>query len=123
MKFYRCEKSGRIIYEMQGAGEAPICCGEEMKLLNPKAKDGAVEKHVPIAVVEGRNVKVTVSSVAHPMLDNHYIMWIAIETTSGVQIAYLKPSDKPVASFALAEGEELVNVYSYCNLHGLWEAE
>jgi superoxide reductase len=24
--------------------------------------------------------------------------------------------------FALLEGDEVVNVYAYCNLHGLWKA-
>jgi superoxide reductase len=123
MKFYRCEKCGRIIYEMQEVGHAPVCCGEEMKLLDPKAKDGAVEKHVPVVTVEGSNVKVVVGSVEHPMLDNHYIMWIAVETTSGAQIAYLKPGEKPAANFVLPEGQEVKKVYGYCNLHGLWEAE
>ena len=54
------------------------------------------------------------------MVEAHYIQWIAIETNLGSQIKYLKPEQKPEASFVLAEGEELVATYEYCNLHGLW---
>ena len=35
----------------------------------------------------------------------------------------LKPGEKPVAEFALLEGEKPVAVYEYCNLHGLWKKE
>jgi superoxide reductase len=61
--------------------------------------------------------------VEHPMLEAHYIQWIALETTNGVQVRYLKPGEKPVASFILAEGDKAVAVYEYCNLHGLWKKE
>ena len=40
----------------------------------------------------------------------------------GVQIKYLQPNQAPEAVFALTEGDELVAVYEYCNLHGLWKA-
>jgi superoxide reductase len=54
------------------------------------------------------------------MIDAHYIMFIAIETTKGKQVKYLKPGEKPCAEFLLAEGEEFVKAYEYCNLHSLW---
>ena len=56
------------------------------------------------------------------MLDAHYIQWIAIETTNGEQKKNLKPGEVPKAEFLLAEGEEFVAAYEYCNLHGLWKA-
>ena len=73
--------------------------------------------------VEDRDVTVTVGSVEHPMLDVHYIMWILLETTQGYQKKDLLPGTKPVAHFALAEGETALAAYEYCNLHGLWKAE
>lgn len=59
--------------------------------------------------------------VEHPMVEAHYIQWIAIETTKGSQRAKLEYTDKPRAEFKLAGGEELVAAYEYCNLHGLWK--
>ena len=56
------------------------------------------------------------------MVDVHYIEWIAVETTKGVLRRNLLPGEAPRAEFLLAEGEELVATYAYCNLHGLWKA-
>ena len=57
------------------------------------------------------------------LLDAHYITWVVIETKEGFQVKYLKPGDEPKADFAIADGDELVAAYEYCNLHGLWKAE
>ena len=47
---------------------------------------------------------------------------MAIETKQGSQIKYLKPGEEPKAVFAIADGDEFVAAYEYCNLHGLWKA-
>lgn len=72
-------------------------------------------------MVEGNRVDVTVGEVEHPMLEAHYIEWITIQTKDGTQKKKLKPGDAPKASFLLREDDELVAVYAYCNLHGLWK--
>lgn len=122
MKIYKCEICGRIIDELTAGAGVPVCCGKPMTEMVPGTSDGAAEKHVPVYEVEGNKVSVTVGSVAHPMADVHYIEWIAIETTSGMQRKMLKPAQEPKADFLMAEGEELVAVYAYCNLHGFWKA-
>ena len=63
-----------------------------------------------------------VGEVAHPMADVHFIEWIAIETTHGVQRKCLKPGQDPKAEFLLADGEKYIAAYAYCNLHGLWKS-
>ena len=68
-------------------------------------------------------VKVQVGEVEHPMMDAHYIQLIVLVTEKGYQVAPLTPADKPVATFALAEGDAPVKVYEHCNLHGLWVKE
>jgi len=99
-----------------------VCCGKPMDELIPGQTDGAHEKHVPVYKVDGRNVNVKVGDVEHPMIEAHYIEWIAVVCENGYQIKYLKPNEKPVADFTLAPGEKVVAVYAYCNLHGLWKA-
>ena len=99
------------------------CCGEEMLELVPNTSDGAGEKHVPVLERAGQTVTVKVGSVAHPMLEEHSIRWIALETKEGMQRKRLAPGAEPKASFALTEGDEPVAAYEYCNLHGLWKAE
>ena len=64
---------------------------------------------------------VTVGSVEHPMVPEHFIGWIAIKTNKGEQKKFLQAGEKPEAVFVLAEGEELIETYEYCNLHGLWK--
>ena len=122
MKFYRCEHCGNIITFVHSAGVPVMCCGQKMTELVPGTADGAAEKHVPVVEVQGSTVQVKVGSVEHPMLPEHFIQFIAIETKHGSQIKYLQPGEKPQASFVLADGDQLVAAYEYCNLHGLWKA-
>ena len=122
MKFYVCESCGNFVGMVVDSGAPMSCCGKMMKELVPGTSDGAVEKHVPVCKVEGNKVIVEVGSVEHPMAPEHYIEWIAIETSKGCQLRKLTPQDKPEAIFQLSEGETLVATYEYCNLHGLWKA-
>ena len=122
MKFYRCEICGNIITKLNDSGVPVVCCGKPMTELVPGAVDAAQEKHVPAVTVSGNKVTVQVGEVEHPMLDEHYIEWIAIRTTFGNQRKALKPEQAPKAQFALLPGEELVEAYAYCNLHDLWKS-
>ena len=122
MKFYRCEHCGNIITFVHSAGVPVMCCGQKMTELVPGTTDGAAEKHVPVVEVQRTTVQVQLGSVEHPMLPEHFIQFIAIETKHGSQIKYLQPGEKPQASFVLADGDQLVAAYEYCNLHGLWTA-
>ena len=121
MKFYVCKHCGNIITYLNNAGVPVVCCGEKMSELIPGTTDAAVEKHVPAVSVDGNVVTVKVGAVEHPMLDVHYIQWIVLETNQGNYIKNLAPNQAPQASFILADGEQAVAAYEYCNLHGLWK--
>lgn len=122
MKFYRCEHCGNIITFLHNAGVPVQCCGQKMTELVPGTVDASLEKHVPVVETQGSLVKVKVGAAVHPMVEEHFIQWIALETNLGSQIKYLKPEQAPEAEFVLTEGEQVVAVYEYCNLHGLWKA-
>ena len=122
MKFYICEHCGNIVAMVRDMGVPVMCCGEKMQEIVPGTTDAAVEKHVPAYEVKDNKVYVTVGAVEHPMLPEHYIEWIAVETTNGNQRKTLKPGEPPKAVFALNEGDEVLAVYAYCNLHSLWKA-
>jgi len=121
-KFYVCEHCGNIVTKVKDVGVPVVCCGQKMTELVPGTTDASQEKHVPVYKVEGNNVLVTIGSVEHPMQEEHHIEWIVLETKQGVQRKYLEPGQAPKAVFALTEGDEVVAVYEYCNLHGLWKA-
>lgn len=121
-KFYRCEECKSVFLKTYCPGAA--AAGEsKLKELIPGTSDGAAEKHVPVVKVEGDTVKVTVGAVEHPMLEEHFITFIYLETEKGGQLANLKPGQPPRAEFKLAAGDKPVAVYEYCNLHGLWKAD
>jgi superoxide reductase len=123
MKFYICAHCGNIIAYAHASGVPVVCCGEKMGELVPNTVEAAHEKHLPVIAVSGTAVTVKVGSVEHPMTEAHSIQWIALETKQGNQRKELKPGDKPEATFALVEGDEVVAAYAYCNLHGLWKTE
>ena len=66
-------------------------------------------------------MNVVVGEVSHPMLEEHFIEWITLNTNKGVYRKELNPGDEPKAEFCLTEGEAVEEVYAYCNLHGLWK--
>ncbi|MBO4313185.1 MAG: desulfoferrodoxin [Desulfovibrio sp.] len=123
MEFYRCAHCGNIVGMVKNSGVPVVCCGENMKKLEPGTTDASVEKHVPVFTVKDGVVSVKVGSADHPMVDKHFIEWIAVETAKGAQRKPLKAGDAPAAQFALTADDALVAVYAYCNLHGLWKAE
>ena len=103
-------------------GVPTVCCGEKMEELVPNTVDASEEKHVPVVVVEGNKVIVDIGSVPHPMIEEHYIEWVYIETKRGGQRKSLLPGEEPHVEFTLID-DEVVNVFEYCNLHGLWKTE
>ena len=123
MEFYYCEHCGNIIAMVKNTGVPVKCCGQNMTKMEAGTSDGAVEKHVPVVTVDGNMVTVNVGSVDHPMLDAHYIEWVAIKTEQGAQRKLLAPGSAPKAVFALTDGDTLKETYAYCNLHGLWKSE
>ena len=112
VKFYQLEGKN-VLALLSGSveGAEPIAVG---------SVDAAKEKHIPVVKRVGDTLEVTVGSVTHPMLEEHHIEWIALESEGRLVFKYLKPGDKPVVDFCDAASG---TVYEYCNLHGLWKAE
>lgn len=122
-KFFICEHCGNLVGMIFASGAPLVCCGHEMKELKANTVEASAEKHLPVAEQKGNIVNVKVGSVAHPMLEEHHIAWIYLETVNGAQRKALKVGSAPEASFALTEDDKAIAVYEYCNLHGLWKTE
>ncbi|MBE6773706.1 MAG: desulfoferrodoxin [Ruminococcaceae bacterium] len=121
-KFFICEHCGNIIGVIHDAGVPMMCCGQKMTQLVPGTVEASVEKHLPVVTLNGDKVKVEIGSVAHPMTEEHSILWVYLQTDKGGQRKNLAVGEAPSVEFALCN-EKPVAVYAYCNLHGLWKTE
>ena len=128
MNIYYCKHCKNLVVSINDSGVPMKCCGENMTLLVPNTEDGAKEKHIPVASIEDDKLLVKVGCVEHPMTEDHYIEWIAMETPHGFFVKYLKPGTKPEKVFPLIQGCDACKtakktIYAYCNLHGLYSTE
>jgi len=89
--------------------------------MKEKSDDQGQEKHVPVIEKTAGGYKVRVGSVAHPMEDKHYIMWVQLLADGRAYREYLKPGAKPEAEFAVTASN--VSAREYCSLHGLWRSK
>lgn len=118
-RFYRCRHCGNVIVKLVDSTIPVVCCGEKMEELIPNTVDASNEKHVPVVTrLNDCKIKVEVGSVAHPMLPEHYIVFIYVETENGGIHVNLK--DKPEAVICTCTDKPIA-VYEYCNIHGLWK--
>lgn len=118
-EIYKCNFCGNIVEVVHaGIGEL-VCCGQPMEKMSEKNQDEGVEKHLPLVESDGQRIRVTIGSTAHPMVAEHFIEWIEIETDSVCFRNFLKPGDKPEAEFELSATD--FEVRAYCNIHGLWK--
>lgn len=121
VKFYKCNHCGNVIVKLVDSKVPVVCCGEKMEELVANTVDASNEKHVPVVTkLDGNRIKVEVGSVAHPMLPEHHISFIYVETDKGGM--HVNLTDKPEAEFCLGDAKGIA-VYEYCNLHGLWKTE
>ena len=120
-KFFNCRHCGNVVEKVVDSGVAVICCGEKMEQLVPNTVEASGEKHIPVVTrIDECTIKVEVGSVPHPMLPEHHIAFIYVETEDGGIRINLK--DKPEAIVCTCSSKP-VAVYEYCNLHGLWKTE
>ena len=122
MKVYKCNQCGNVVSMISASGVPVMCCGKKMEEMVPNTVDASTEKHVPVVEVTANKVEVVIGEVQHPMAEEHYIEWIALETEQGIQLKKLNPGEEPTAIFRL-NGEKATAAYAYCNLHGLWKTE
>lgn len=123
MKLLKCSVCGNIVEMLEDKGVPVMCCGKAMEELQANTSDGALEKHVPVAEIVDGNLHVKVGSMEHPMLPEHYITMIMAVAGDVTYRKKLNPGEKPEAVFALNDYKGKVQVYEYCNLHGLWKTD
>lgn len=135
MTFYRCTVCGNMFEVVNDSGVNPMCCGRAMEKLTAQTEEaeGPGEKHVPCIqemskVCDAKckphcRVMVCVGKLEHPMEVVHHICFIVVVTDQGVYRKNLKAGEGPCAEFLLECDETILEVYGYCNVHGLWKLE
>ncbi len=106
---------------IHSSGVSMMCCGQKMTKLEPGTVEASREKHIPVVTADGDTVKVVVGSVEHPMVAEHSILWVYLETDKGGHRKCLEVGAAPEVCFTLTD-EKPIAAYAYCNLHGLWKA-
>lgn len=123
-EIFLCEVCGKVIEILNPAAPETICCGQPMKLMEPKTADWKGEKHVPHISINGNTVIVDVGvkmGTPHPMTEEHWIMWVELIGKNGFyERKFLNPGDEPKASFCVENTGDLW-AREYCNIHGLWK--
>lgn len=119
----RCPHCGNVVEFMSEKHAEISCCGSPMLVLKANTSDGAAEKHVPAVSLDGKSVTVTVGEVPHPMTTEHHIAWIMVVQGAKTQYKLLSPDGEPKACFKICPNCGDIEVYEYCNLHGLWKTE
>ena len=120
LEIYKCNLCGNIVEVLHGGDGELVCCGEPMQKLAENTTDAAKEKHVPVIEKVDGGYKVSVGSVLHPMVEDHYIEWIELLADGKAYRQFLKPGDEPIATFGVEASN--VSAREHCNKHGLWKA-
>lgn len=118
------KKEDQVLFLVSGNKDKPDEYIEEgYVIMDSIMAEGAREKHLPVVEKIGKKITVNVGSMAHPMTAEHSIDWIFLETKQGGQFRQFRADEKPKGEFILADGDEAVAAYAYCNLHGFWKTE
>ena len=122
MNIYYCKHCKRICYTYP-VDSTLVCCGDEMTLLQPKSNDTGNEKHLPVVERVGKDmIKISIGSIPHPMLPEHYIQWVFVAQDDFYRIKTFKPGDVPETLMHINPDQD-IKVYAFCNIHGLWMTE
>jgi len=118
---YKCEICGNVFEAVHGGSESMTCCGQPMEKMEPQSGPEYQEKHLPVVEKIGNKLIAKIGSVAHPMVEEHFIQWVEVIGEGTLQRKYLHPGDEPVAEFIVSDINSKMTVRAYCNIHGLWQ--
>lgn len=117
---YQCSNCDRVLIEMNS--NLSHSCNHDLVLLKANTVSTSTEKHIPVLEFTKGRLDVKVGAVPHPMIAEHSILWIFVQTRKGGLYVDLMPEDLPEAAF-MVEESDVIEVYAYCDIHGLWMAD
>jgi len=123
-KFFECGTCGNVAGLLTDKGVPLFCCGKAMTLLEANTVDASHEKHLPEATKAECGLCVKVGSTLHPMTAEHYIDFVFVKTSNGGKFVKfdINAAEPPETCLGHIDcGGNPIEVYAYCNLHGLWK--
>ena len=96
LKLYYCEHCKKVVEVVVDTAVPLVCCGQKMTEVKANSTEAAHEKHLPVIEKDGDKVTVKVSTVEHPMLEEHYItaIWLKkllfLEKNQRLYLPYLR---------------------------------
>lgn len=128
MEFYYCNECGNLVIKIEDGGMTPSCCGSTMIKLTANQSNPVENEHLPIYQSNStddmlQHVTVQIGRAPHTMSSIHHIKWVLLDTDTGFQLKYLDALEDPLVTFHMNSSETVLRIYSYCNLHGLWQRD
>lgn len=118
LRIYCCPVCETVAEILHGRSLELACCGLPMVRVDEKATDRGKEEHVPIVERTVAGTTVRVGDTPHPMDILHYVAWIDIVVEGKCYRQFLKPGQRPVATFDVWSQDVVAR--AYCSVHGLW---
>ena len=119
-KIFKCEDCGSILHVcVEGDGDS---CDSNLLAVPVQTEGDKAPKHKPVVEIDGNKVTVKVGEVAHPMDDDHYIQFLAVEAGNEQYAKCFKPGDVAEATFTVNSTDD-IKALAFCNQHGLWSSE
>ena len=125
-EIYKCDICGNILEVLSAGVGQLVCCSVPMEQLREHSNDEEYqEKHVPIVTIEGETKTIRVGSIPHPMVEEHYIMFIEAISPDKKYLKrkYLNPQEEPNMNINKNCNYENFTARELCNIHGLWVNE
>jgi Desulfoferrodoxin len=119
-KIARCSKCHKVIV-LQAEENAPLCCDEPMEILKESEDIAKEDTHLPVIARKDGKIYAYAGAYEHPMIPEHYIEWMILETETDDRIVWFHPGEEPKVPFL--DKEAVIRVYAYCTKDGLWMTE
>lgn len=114
----RCKGSGNVLELIYPGPDVDV---EELNVIEARDEGEGEVKHKPVVTRVDDAYLVKVGEAEHPMDEDHFIAMIEIIADGQIHKQYLKPGDKPEATFKIPEADDIV-AREYCTKHGLWRS-
>ena len=84
VRYYICKHCGNIVEKVKDKGVPVICCGEPMQELKSRSDRCCCREACTCIYDRSSHVHVVVGETKHPMLEEHFIEWITLNTNQGI---------------------------------------